>query len=116
MRSRCLRSSSPRSSAPPICASRKRKPVALAEALRSRNETADLRAALERAESAETNNRHMVERMRMANESAGLSVWQWTHRAGLTWVIDEGGPMIERCGGMRELKGTEYSDEIRASG
>ncbi|HEY5759532.1 MAG TPA: response regulator [Steroidobacter sp.] len=81
---------------------------ALAEALRSRNETAELRAALERAEAAETNNRRMVERMRMANESAGLSVWEWN--IAQDWlVIDEGGPMIERCGGVRELKGSEYS-------
>ncbi len=55
---------------------------ALAEALRSRNETAELRAALERAEAAETNNRRMVERMRMANESAGLSVWEWNIATG----------------------------------
>lgn len=82
--------------------------VALAEAMRSRNETADLRAALERAEAAETNNRRMVERMRMANESAGLSVWEW-NIAQDHLVIDEGGPMIQRCGGLRELKGTEYS-------
>jgi PAS domain S-box-containing protein len=81
---------------------------ALAEALRSRNETADLRAALERAEAAESNNRRMVERMRMANESAGLSVWEWNIATDVL-VIDEGGPMIERCGGLRQLKGSEYS-------
>jgi two-component system sensor histidine kinase/response regulator len=81
---------------------------ALAEALRSRNETAELRAALERAEAAEANNRRMVERMRMANESAGLSVWEWSIAQDLL-VIDAGGPMIERCGGVRELKGSEYS-------
>jgi len=85
--------------------------VALTEAMRSRNETAELRAALERAEAAETNNRRMVERMRMANESAGLSVWQWDVEND--WlVIDEGCPMIERCGGMREFKGTEYTHEF----
>ncbi|HWK50538.1 MAG TPA: ATP-binding protein, partial [Steroidobacter sp.] len=85
--------------------------VALAEAMRSRNETADLRAALERAEAAETNNRSMVERIRMANESAGLSVWEWN--IAQDWlVVDEGGPMIQRCGGMREFKGTDYSSRF----
>ena len=85
--------------------------VALAEAMRSRNETAELRAALERAEAAETNKRRMVERMRMANESAGLSVWEWD--VTNDWlVIDEGCPMLERCGGVRELKGTEYTSKF----
>ncbi|MDY6948424.1 MAG: ATP-binding protein, partial [Pseudomonadota bacterium] len=81
--------------------------LALAEAMRSRNETAELRTALERAEAAESGNRRMVERMRMANESAGLSVWQWDIKND--WlVIDEGCPMVERCGGVREFKGSDY--------
>jgi hypothetical protein len=42
--------------------------LALAEAVRSRNETSELRGALERAEAAEDDNRRMVERIRMANE------------------------------------------------
>jgi PAS domain S-box-containing protein len=82
--------------------------MAHAEAMRSRIETAELRAALERAEAAESENRRMVERMRMANESAGLSVWQWKIDQDLL-VIDEGCPMVERCGGVREIKGTEYT-------
>ncbi len=85
--------------------------MALAEAMRSRNETAELRTALERAEAAESDNRRMIGRMRMANESAGLSVWQWDVKND--WlVIDEGCPMIERCGGMREFKGTDYTQKF----
>lgn len=82
--------------------------LALAAANRSRNETEALRTALERAEAAETNNRRMVERMRMANESAGLSVWEWDIKSDKL-IIDEGCPLIERTGGIRELSGIDYS-------
>jgi PAS domain S-box-containing protein len=81
--------------------------LALAEAMRSRNETAELRAALERAEAAENANRRMIERMRMVNEAAGLSMWHWHITQDLV-VIDEDGPMIQRCGGVREISGAEY--------
>ena len=82
--------------------------LALAEAMRSRNETAELRAALERAEAAESNNRRMIDRMRMANESARLSVWEWKV-AEDSLVIDEGCPMVSRCGGVRMLQGAEFT-------
>jgi two-component system, sensor histidine kinase and response regulator len=81
--------------------------LALAEAMRSRNETAALRAALKRAEVAESDNYRMIDRMRMANESAGLSVWEWDIETD-TVVIDEGGPLIERVGGLRQFTGSEY--------
>jgi two-component system sensor histidine kinase/response regulator len=80
--------------------------LALAEAVRSRNETSELRGALERAEAAETQNRRMVDRMRMANESAGVSVWEWNIKDDVTRV--EGGPFVERLGGRTEFKGSEY--------
>src|SRR5690606_6444000 len=63
--------------------------------------------ALERAEAAENANRRMLDRMRLVNESAGLSLWQWNIEQDLL-VIDEGCPMIERCGGVREISGAEY--------
>ncbi len=85
--------------------------LALAEALQSRSETADLRAALERAEAAEANNRRMVERMRMANESAGLSVWEW-NAADDSIRIDAGGPMIARVGGANQITGREYVENF----
>ena len=81
--------------------------MALAEAMRSRNETEALRAALKRAEVAESDNYRMIDRMRMANESAGLSVWEWNVKTDVV-VIDEGGPLIERVGGLREFTGSEY--------
>ena len=82
--------------------------LALADAMRSRNETAELRSALERAEAAEGTNRRMVERMRMANESAGLSLWEWNITTDVI-TIDQGGPMTQRVGDTNKLKGTEYA-------
>ncbi|HLS82668.1 MAG TPA: response regulator [Steroidobacter sp.] len=82
--------------------------LALAEAARSRDETSGLREALERAERAEAHVRRMIERMRMANESAGISVWEWSSRSDLI-RIDEGSPMIKRVGGRRDLRGAEYA-------
>ncbi len=82
--------------------------LALAEAVRSRAETADLREALERAEAAEAQNRRMVERIRMANEAGGLSVWEWDVAEDIT-RIDENSPFLERLGAPREFKGTDYT-------
>jgi two-component system sensor histidine kinase/response regulator len=82
--------------------------LALAEAVRSRAETADLREALERAEAAEAQNRRMVDRIRMANEAGGLSVWEWNIIEDIT-RIDENSPFLERLGSPREFKGTEYT-------
>ncbi len=86
--------------------------LALAEAMRSRNETAELRAALERAEAAEAENRRMLERMRMANESAGISVFEW-NIAEDTTRVDVGSPFIKRLGsGSNVFKGSEYADRF----
>jgi two-component system, sensor histidine kinase and response regulator len=82
--------------------------LALAEAVRSRNETSDLRAALERAEKAEADNRRMVERIRMANDSAGISVWEWNIAQDLIRV-EKGSPFIERFGGRHEFRGSDYA-------
>jgi two-component system sensor histidine kinase/response regulator len=84
--------------------------LALAEAVRSRAETADLREALERAEAAEAENRRMVERIRMANEAGGLSVWEWNIKEDITY-IDENSPFLERLGAPREFKGTDYTNQ-----
>src|SRR5690606_15269927 len=83
--------------------------LALAEAVHSRNETTELRAALERAEAAEAENRRMLERMRMANESAGISVYEWdVHEDSVR--VDEGSPFIKRLGNGNVFKGSEYAD------
>ena len=84
--------------------------LALAEAVRSRAETADLREALERAEAAEAENRRMVERIRMANEAGDLSVWEWNIKEDITY-IDENSPFLERLGAPREFKGTDYTNQ-----
>ena len=83
--------------------------LALAEAVRSRAETQGLREALERAEAAEAANRRMVERIRMANDAGGLSVWEWDIKEDLT-RIDENSPFLERLGAPSEFRGTEYTD------
>jgi two-component system sensor histidine kinase/response regulator len=82
--------------------------IALADAVRSRNETADLRAALERAEAAEAENRRMVDRMRMANDGAGLSIWEWDIKTDIVRVAD-GSAFLQRLGGAKEFKGSEYA-------
>ena len=82
--------------------------LALAEAVRSRAETAGLREALERAEAAEAENRRMVERIRMANDAGGLSVWEWDIKEDIT-RIDENSPFLERLGAPREFRGTDYT-------
>ena len=82
--------------------------LALAEAVRSRAETADLREALERAESAEESNRRMVDRIRMANDAGGLSVWEWDIQNDVV-RIDPNSPFLERLGAPREFKGTDYT-------
>ena len=84
--------------------------LALAEAVRSRAETQGLREALERAEAAEAENRRMVERIRMANDAGGLSVWEWDIKEDVT-RIDENSPFLERLGAPREFRGTEYTDK-----
>ena len=82
--------------------------MALAEAVRSRAETAGLREALERAEAAEAANRRMVDRIRMANDAGGLSVWEWDIKEDIT-RIDENSPFLERLGAPREFRGTDYT-------
>ena len=87
---------------------------ALTEAMRSKNETAELRAALERAEAAEANNRRMVERMRMANESAGLSVWEWNIETDMI-VIDQGGPIDRTRRRRARIQRPGLHAQVRAS-
>ena len=55
-------------------------------------------------------NRRMVERIRMANDAAGLSVWEWDIKEDIT-RIDENSPFIERLGAPREFKGTDYTQK-----
>src|SRR5690606_6245463 len=69
------------------------------------------RAALERAEAAEAENRRMLERMRMANESAGISVFEWNIRENITRV-DEGSSFIKRFSHSNVFKGSEYAERF----
>ena len=85
--------------------------LALAEAVRSRNETSELREALQRAEAAESQNRRMLERMRMANESAGISVYEWS-LAEDSVRVDEGSPFLKRQQIGDTFKGSEYAERF----
>jgi PAS domain S-box-containing protein len=85
--------------------------LALAEAMRSRHETSELRTALQRAEAAEAQTNRLLERMRMANESAGISVYEWDPRSDIV-RIDAGSPSITRFSERNSLKGTEYAQRF----
>jgi PAS domain S-box-containing protein len=85
--------------------------LALAEAVRSRNETSELREALQRAEAAEAQNRRMLDRMRMANESAGISVYEWNIAEDLTRV-DEGSPFLKRQQIENTFKGSQFAERF----
>jgi PAS domain S-box-containing protein len=85
--------------------------LALAEAVKSRNETSELRAALGRAEAAEAQNRRMLERMRLANESAGISVYEWNIRENVTRV-DEGSPFLKRQNVGNVFTGTQFAERF----
>jgi PAS domain S-box-containing protein len=81
---------------------------ALREAARSRHETSDLRAALQRAETAELELRKTAERVAMANQAAGISMWEWNRRTDVVQV-SAGSAFVKRLGGATSYGGTEYS-------
>jgi PAS domain S-box-containing protein len=83
---------------------------ALAEASRSKNEAAELRAALERAAAAENENRRIVERMTLANHSAGISIWEWNIKTDLVNLAD-GSAFVDRLGGTTTYVGSEYTKQ-----
>ena len=82
--------------------------VALADAARSRVETEELREALQRAENAENDRRVAADRLAMANQAAGISMWHWDIRTDVV-TISEDSPFVKRLGGVTRLKGSEYA-------
>ncbi|HVF17879.1 MAG TPA: response regulator, partial [Steroidobacteraceae bacterium] len=70
---------------------------ALAEAAQSKMETTELRNALERAEAAEAARSAMLQRVSMANASAGISTWEWNLKTDMV-TIEEGTSFAERIG------------------
>ncbi len=85
--------------------------IALADAARSRHETEELRIALQRAETAENERRNTAERMAMANQAAGISMWHWDYRSDVV-TIAEDSPFVDRVGGATRFNGTVYSDTV----
>jgi PAS domain S-box-containing protein len=85
--------------------------MALAEATRSRDETSEMRAALARAEAAESERRVVSEQMHMANQAAGISMWEWEIATDKV-VISEDSAFSERLGGLRSYHGEAYTTEI----
>jgi two-component system sensor histidine kinase/response regulator len=71
--------------------------IALAEAAQSRMETSELRQALERAEAAEAARRAMLQRVSIANASAGISTWEWNLKTNIV-TVEEGTAFAERIG------------------
>jgi PAS domain S-box-containing protein len=70
---------------------------ALAEAAQSKMETSELRNALERAEAAEAARSAMLQRVSMANASAGISTWEWNLKTDLV-TVEEGTAFANRTG------------------
>jgi two-component system, sensor histidine kinase and response regulator len=70
---------------------------ARAAAAHSALETAELRHALERAEGAEASRRAVLDRLSMANASAGISTWEWDFTTK-AFTIEEGTAFAERVG------------------
>ena len=85
--------------------------IALAEATRSRHETNELREALARAEAAEAERRDVSDRMRLANEAAGISVWDWDMHTNIV-SITEGSEFSRRIGGALSYNATDYGKNI----
>ncbi|HMN44030.1 MAG TPA: response regulator [Povalibacter sp.] len=82
--------------------------LALAEAARSRVETEELRAALQRAETAENDRRIAADRLAMANQAAGISMWHWDVRTDVVMVAEDS-PFVRRLGGVTRLMGADYA-------
>ena len=86
--------------------------IALAEATHARMETSELRAALERAGAAESERGAMVERLSMANQAAGISMWEWDLKTD-TIVLTGGTSFGERMQGRTSYaKGSGYVYEF----
>ncbi len=81
--------------------------IALAEATRSRHETEELRAALQRAETAEAGRRDTADRLALANRAAGISMWHWDTLSDAVTVSDDS-PILERVGGLTRFTGQQY--------
>ena len=81
--------------------------LALAEATRSRHETIEMRAALARAEAAEAQRRDVSERLNMANQAAGVSVWEWSIRTNQIDIAADSA-FSERMGGVTTCDSDEY--------
>jgi PAS domain-containing protein len=80
----------------------------MAQASQSRRETEALRVALERAEKAEAELRETAERMEMANEAAGISMWEWDVKTNIVRVA-AGSGFVKRIGGATSYVGTDYA-------
>jgi PAS domain S-box-containing protein len=70
---------------------------AVAEAAQSKMETTELRSALQRAEAAEAARGAMLQRVSMANASAGISTWEWNLKTD-TVTIEDGTAFADRIG------------------
>ncbi len=73
----------------------------------ARRESRRLRDALLRAESADAERRQTLDRLRLATQCAGISVWEWDLRAD-TVRAAEGSQMHERLASKEGVSGGDY--------
>ncbi|MFL6551350.1 MAG: response regulator, partial [Povalibacter sp.] len=85
--------------------------IALAEATRSRHETEELRAALQRAETAEAGRRDTADRLALANQAAGISMWHWDTQSDAV-TVPEDSPLVARVGGLTQFSGLQYMHDF----
>ncbi|MBB6092498.1 PAS domain S-box-containing protein [Povalibacter uvarum] len=85
--------------------------IALAEAAQSKHETEELKIALQRVETAENERRNTAERMTMANQAAGISMWHWDVRSD-TVTVSEDSPFVHRIGGATRFTGNDYANTL----
>jgi two-component system sensor histidine kinase/response regulator len=75
-----------------------------------RNELKGVQAqgnSLQRAEAAEAERGELLQRMTLAMNAAGISLWEWNIKADKLRIM-EGSPFTARLNGRTECRGTEY--------
>jgi two-component system sensor histidine kinase/response regulator len=67
--------------------------------------------SLQRAEAAEAERGELLQRMTLAMNAAGISLWEWNIKGDKLRIM-EGSPFTARLGGRTECRGTEYPNLV----
>ena len=81
--------------------------LAIAQATRASQESEQLRSVLARAESADARMRTALERLTLATQYAGVSVWEWDLVADTIYAA-EGSDFGQRLGSMTHLRAGDF--------